>query len=254
MARKALSKKIRFEVFKRDSFTCQYCGRSAPDVILQVDHIKPVASGGNNNILNLVTSCHDCNIGKGAKELSDQTVLKAQIDQAKIISEKREQLKMLAEWQASLANMSEHEIKIFEDRINSYGVGLSEYGRECFKKIIKQYGLAETLCATEKSYVQYLNDPSKEEDRAKFLDMIRPICYWQKRERDNPGEAELRKIAYTANHRWWKCNPRELIDRLGCLHRIDGVSIDVLRDIALSVSGIMAFEKELEAYFSSKDI
>lgn len=27
--RKSLSKKIRFEVFKRDSFTCQYCGRKA---------------------------------------------------------------------------------------------------------------------------------------------------------------------------------------------------------------------------------
>ena len=40
--RKAISKKLRFEVFKRDSFTCQYCGKSAPDVILHVDHILPV--------------------------------------------------------------------------------------------------------------------------------------------------------------------------------------------------------------------
>ena len=45
--RKALSQKIRFEVFKRDSFTCQYCGRKAPDVVLQVDHIVPVAKGGH---------------------------------------------------------------------------------------------------------------------------------------------------------------------------------------------------------------
>ena len=37
--RKTLSKKIRFEVFKRDKFTCQYCGRMSPDVILEVDHI-----------------------------------------------------------------------------------------------------------------------------------------------------------------------------------------------------------------------
>jgi len=32
--RKTISKKIRFEVFKRDSFTCQYCGKSAPEIIL----------------------------------------------------------------------------------------------------------------------------------------------------------------------------------------------------------------------------
>ena len=69
--RKTLSKKIRFEVFKRDSFTCQYCGRSAPDVILEVDHINPVANGGDNDIMNLITSCRDCNRGKGKTELSD---------------------------------------------------------------------------------------------------------------------------------------------------------------------------------------
>ena len=46
--RKSLTKKVRFEVFKRDSFTCQYCGRTAPSVILEVDHIKPVCDGGQN--------------------------------------------------------------------------------------------------------------------------------------------------------------------------------------------------------------
>lgn len=33
--RKSISKKLRFEVFKRDGFTCQYCGRMAPDVVLE---------------------------------------------------------------------------------------------------------------------------------------------------------------------------------------------------------------------------
>ncbi len=64
--RKAIPKSVRFEVFKRDNFTCQYCGRKAPDVVLEVDHINPVANGGENDILNLVTSCRDCNSGKGA--------------------------------------------------------------------------------------------------------------------------------------------------------------------------------------------
>lgn len=41
--RKAITKTVRFEVFKRDSFTCQYCGRKAPEAVLNVDHIKPVA-------------------------------------------------------------------------------------------------------------------------------------------------------------------------------------------------------------------
>ena len=47
MERKSISKKIRFEVYKRDKFTCQYCGRKATDVILNVDHIEPISKGGN---------------------------------------------------------------------------------------------------------------------------------------------------------------------------------------------------------------
>ena len=44
MTRQAISKKLRFEIFKRDSFTCQYCGSSAPEVLLHADHLKPVPS------------------------------------------------------------------------------------------------------------------------------------------------------------------------------------------------------------------
>jgi 5-methylcytosine-specific restriction endonuclease McrA len=44
--RKGLSQTIRFEVFKRDAFKCQYCGKSAPEVTLEVDHIIPVSKGG----------------------------------------------------------------------------------------------------------------------------------------------------------------------------------------------------------------
>jgi len=64
--------KLRFEVFKRDNFTCQYCGRKAPNVILQTDHILPKNKGGNNNINNLITSCEDCNLGKGDTLLSQR--------------------------------------------------------------------------------------------------------------------------------------------------------------------------------------
>lgn len=68
--RKAISKKLRFDVFKRDEFICQYCGSHPPDVVLHVDHIQPVAEGGLNDIDNLVTSCESCNLGKGARLLS----------------------------------------------------------------------------------------------------------------------------------------------------------------------------------------
>lgn len=71
LMREAVSKKRRFDVFKRDGFTCQYCGATPPGVLLHVDHINPVALGGKGGIDNLITACEPCNLGKGARPLSD---------------------------------------------------------------------------------------------------------------------------------------------------------------------------------------
>ncbi len=64
--RKPTSKRLRFEVFARDGFTCQYCGRTPPAVVLEVDHVVPVAADGKTTEDNLITACEDCNAGKGA--------------------------------------------------------------------------------------------------------------------------------------------------------------------------------------------
>lgn len=69
--RAALSKRTRFEIFKRDGFTCQYCNRKPPEVTLEIDHIIPVAKKGTDDPLNLLTSCEDCNRGKSDKTLYD---------------------------------------------------------------------------------------------------------------------------------------------------------------------------------------
>lgn len=55
---------IRFEVFRRDSYTCQYCGRRAPEFPLHVDHVIPWSRGGATAVGNLRTTCSECNLGK----------------------------------------------------------------------------------------------------------------------------------------------------------------------------------------------
>lgn len=69
MARKSTGKKLRFEIFKRDGFRCVYCGATPVQKVLRIDHVVPVADGGDNSADNLVTACHDCNSGKGAVPL-----------------------------------------------------------------------------------------------------------------------------------------------------------------------------------------
>lgn len=62
--------KLRFAVLERDSFKCVYCGRGGENLQLQIDHVIPVSAGGTNELNNLVTSCADCNQGKGKKKLT----------------------------------------------------------------------------------------------------------------------------------------------------------------------------------------
>jgi hypothetical protein len=88
--RKAIGKKLRFDVFKRDGFVCAYCGATPPSVVLQVDHINPVAKGGTNEIDNLITSCQPCNIGKGATKLS--LIPQSLGEKALIIAEQEQQI------------------------------------------------------------------------------------------------------------------------------------------------------------------
>lgn len=57
---------LRFRVFRRDSYTCQYCGRRAPNVELHVDHIVAWSRGGPTAADNLRTACSLCNLGKSA--------------------------------------------------------------------------------------------------------------------------------------------------------------------------------------------
>ena len=71
MARKSTSKRQRFEIFKRDNFTCQYCGAQPPEVVLVIDHVLPVVEGGDNDQTNLITACEPCNQGKAGKLLGN---------------------------------------------------------------------------------------------------------------------------------------------------------------------------------------
>ena len=60
----AVSKRTRFEVLRRDDFTCRYC--RSKDHELTVDHVVPVALGGTDKPDNLVAACRDCNAGKSS--------------------------------------------------------------------------------------------------------------------------------------------------------------------------------------------
>lgn len=156
--RKTLTKKVRFEVFKRDSFKCQYCGAAAPEVLLEVDHITPVSKGGTNEILNLITSCFDCNRGKSSRKIDDKSEVVKQKQQMDQLNEKRNQLKMMMEWRNGLEKLEEEKFSLLMEKwSDNTGYTLIGNGIKTAKKLLKEYDLTLVLDAVEKATSQYLD-------------------------------------------------------------------------------------------------
>ena len=57
----------RFNVFLRDSFSCQYCTHRKPTPELTFDHVIPRSKGGHTTWDNVVTACGTCNTKKGSR-------------------------------------------------------------------------------------------------------------------------------------------------------------------------------------------
>ena len=154
--RKPISKKMRFEVFKRDSFKCQYCGRQAPDVILEVDHIHPVAEGGKTTMLNLITSCRDCNRGKSKRMLSDNAEVTKQKAELDSLNERRLQMEMIVRWKKEMQELQEREIDLIESvLVTDPSYCLTEQARQKVKMLIKEFGFNEVYEASEIAQGQY---------------------------------------------------------------------------------------------------
>lgn len=93
MERKPLSKRVRFEIFKRDGFACVYCGKTPAQSLLQVDHLVAVANGGDDSPGNLLTSCLDCNQGKSDVPLDQHRYTRPTKESNELTEEHIEQLR-----------------------------------------------------------------------------------------------------------------------------------------------------------------
>jgi hypothetical protein len=188
--RKAISKKVRFEVFKRDSFMCQYCGSKAPDVVLHVDHVDPVSRGGDNDPLNLITSCVDCNSGKGATPLDDNATLSKQRQQLADLSERREQLKMMLDWRKGLKTIDQLQLDAARDHFAETFTGwaiTNDAAVASLKKLIREFGLTAVLEGMDIAKDQYAAVVDRDSATLAFS-KLGGICNY----RSKPDESGLR--------------------------------------------------------------
>jgi hypothetical protein len=233
--RKPVSKKLRFEVFKRDSFTCQYCGKSAPDVILHVDHINPVKRGGKNDILNLITSCVDCNLGKGARELSDNSVVTKQQQQLLELGEKNEQLRLMLKWREGMSSIQDAQVQAI---VSAFESGLDSSMNSAalldVKKWLKKYSLEEMLDAVDTSKGQYLDadgDGFTVDSVNKAWEYIPRICSCTRAQKDNPAIKDINYIRAVVRNRCHTFIPYIFSDRIKSAMGL-GIKVEELKEIA----------------------
>lgn len=256
--RKSVSKKTRFEVFKRDSFRCQYCGRSAPDVVLEIDHIKPVSEGGTNDITNLITSCFDCNRGKGDRLLDDNTILEKQRKQLEELNERRLQLEMMMKWREELMSLEKEKVGMLKStwsELTDYTP--NENGERVLRRLIKKYDFNSIIDSMEAAANQYLKyDAEKneytQESVEKAFDYIERICANKERLKEKPYLKDLYYIRGILRNRLAYCNEWQALTMLEDAY-LAGASIESLKDFALTVKNWTNFKHGINEFLAGAE-
>jgi hypothetical protein len=254
--RKALTKKIRFEVFKRDSFACQYCGRKAPDVLLQVDHIEPVAKGGTNDILNLITSCFDCNAGKSDSQLSDSTVLDKQRQQLEQLQERKKQIEMMFQWQKALLDLDDEvteQLALFwSERVPNYS--LNENGKKELRKLQKKFELSEIMDAMRiavEHYIEYEDGQPTQESVEHSWKKVGGICRNKRLEEEDPALSRIYYIRGILRNQLSYCNEWMALDLLRSAVEW-GANVESLERHAKSVRNWTQWRTEIEEFLEKQ--
>lgn len=243
--RKGIPKKIRFEVLKRDGFKCQYCGASAPDVVLHIDHISPVSKGGGNDIMNLITSCEACNLGKSDKELNDKSSIEKQRKQLEELSEKREQLQMMIKWRNELSKMDDEVVNSLAEHIESFmgDLTVSDSGKRSIKKWLKTFTFDEIYSAIDETADRVLKGATNDRETIEqFFLSIPKTAGFKKQPEDRQQLLYIRGILR---------NRLNYINEKMCMallnHAVEkGVQISQLSDFAKTVKNWTTFKAEIE--------
>lgn len=250
--RVAVGKKLRFEVFKRDNFTCQYCGAKAPDVILHVDHINPVSKGGGNDILNLLTACAGCNGGKSDRLLSDHAELEKQRAQLEELNERRQQLEWMLEWRGQLERIEDDTLAVvirdWESRATGYSV--NENGKKNLTKWLKRFSVEELLNAIKLSCEQYLeyedDKPTAESIQHCFM-MIPRVAGGVRTMADAPYMRDVYYVRAVLRNRLRYVDERKVV-AITKEAILLGVDVERLRQFSKEVRNWSEYRESVEAY------
>lgn len=258
--REAIPKRLRFEVFKRDAFRCQYCGQKAPDVILHCDHIKPIADGGEATILNLITACASCNLGKGARKLDEHHVLEKARAQLEELSERRTQLEMLVEWHQELSAIEDMRIAVLAKRWieiteGAWAFGFTKGGENILRRWLHRFTADELMTAMDAARTSYFdrdeNDAIVVESTDHAFNMIPAIANVRRASRDKPHLQQFFYIRGILRRRFDYVNEWLVIGLMDEAVTA-GADIDRLTELAKRTPSWNRFRSTLEEFIAER--
>lgn len=246
--RVAVSKRVRFEVFKRDRFSCQYCGASAPDAVLHVDHIEPVSKGGSNDMMNLITSCDSCNLGKSDVLLSDDAAIQKQRVMLEELSERREQLEMMLSWRDGLKGLEGETYARFHDAWTTHfpDWSINEHGEKKVKALIKSVGILHALDALDVAVERYFDESKEAETVGEVFAKFQGIAKAMMLPEDGRQLLYIRGIC---RNRFAYVNEKACIALLREAYEA-GVTIEALTEIAKTERNWTNWRNEMNALIS----
>jgi len=208
--------------------------------LIEVDHIKPVFEGGDNDILNLTTACFDCNRGKGKRELKDESVIKKQHKQLEELQEKRNQLELMMKWKKELSKLDDVFIKYIEQCIESF-TNLSwvfnDSGKSDILKLRKKFTDSEIVKALDVSFSQYYKFPDSEKDQteqwSKAVNYIPKILNVQKSQENHPYLKDLFYCRVILRNKSYSINEWEVLAYLKSMIT-NGWEVDEIKDLCIT--------------------
>lgn len=236
--RKSLTKKTRFEVFKRDSFKCQYCGATAPEAVLVVDHIDPISQDGADEMINYITACQPCNAGKSDRKLSDTTAVLKQRAQLEELAIRREQLEMMLDWRNGLKSLDEDALEAVKkewSELTRSQYYLNETGQQKAKQLLAKFTLAQILDAMKVSATQYLKFGA---DGVLDKDSVNEAWEKVKGIAHNSKEGIDRYVYYVraiVRNRFTYCNEGQALSLIKDLKKL-GAPDELLKEIAVDAT------------------
>ncbi|MBP0029859.1 MAG: HNH endonuclease [Roseofilum sp. Guam] len=214
--------------------------------------MNPVSQGGTNDLLNLITSCVDCNLGKSDRTLADTTIIDRQRTQMEELQERREQIEMMMDWQRGLLELDHYLIEqvaeFWAELVEPYK--LSEQGLKSLKKLLRQHNadeIMEAMRIATTQYLEYDNGQVTQKSISYAWSKIGGICKTKKLEKTKPY---IQKLFYIRGILRKRLN---YLNEWLCLKLLEeayqcGANLDQLQDHACKVRTWTKWRQEIE-YF-----